>query len=542
VAAPPDPSHPAVPPFDRWVAARAPALSRFAYVLTGSAAEADVVVQQALVSARLRWARLARAPDLDIRVQTLVVRAYLRRRRSHGATSGGTGADEAWLPAAGATDEPDERSAQVWRRCARLSPRQRATLVLACREDLTAAEVAAVTGGRRGTAAAEARAALRRVLPDVGDPATRRAEVRRALERYADSAPQAYAPAERAVASAQRRRRGHVAAAAALAAALAVPAAWGLSRTDPTPVEPAAPGLVADGPGWRWESWGGVQVRVPRDWGHGDLTQWCVAQGPSGPAVDRPELDSTHALCSLYDDGRPTYTGGLLLRRADEPLRLSRGDVAPYATTRIHTVGNVTLTVVDIDPAVGSAILASAEVVGRRDANGCPPRLGPAPGSGDLAAVVDADAVSVCRYGLTGWDRPTLVSSRRLVDQGADDVLHAVRHAPPGPPTRAGARCRGAAEELATLVLWDDDRPTTAVVRYDGCRRHGLADGVGHRRLTGEVLAQIMVPPWTGTLTPDVQRAMAPHGEHPDPEDSIRPVPPPAPGGQLVSGTGAAAR
>jgi hypothetical protein len=326
-------------------------------------------------------------------------------------------------------------------------------------------------------------------------------------------------------------------------AALAVPAAWGLWRADPTPVEPAASSQrsTADGPGWRWESWGGVQMRVPRDWGHADLTQWCVPQGPSGPAVDLPELHSTHALCSVYDSGRPTYTGGLVLRPADDPLRLSRGDVAPYATTRIYTVGDVTLTVVDIDPTVGSAILDSAEVVGRRDANGCPPHLGPSPTSGDLAAVADVDAVSVCRYGLTGWDRPTLISSRRLVAQGADDVLHAVRHAPPGPPTRAGTRCRRATTELATLVLWDDDRPTTAVVRYDGCRRHGLTDAFGHRRLTGEVLAPVLVPPWTGTLPPDVQRAMAPHGEHPDPQDSIRPPAPPAPGGQLVGGAGSAA-
>ncbi|MDQ4085412.1 MAG: hypothetical protein M3165_06290, partial [Actinomycetota bacterium] len=288
----------------------------------------------------------------------------------------------------------------------------------------------------------------------------------------------------------------------------------------------------ASGPGWRWESWGGVQVRVPRGWGHADLTQWCVDEGPSGPAVDRPELQGTRAVCSVYDDGRPTYTGGLLLRRADDPLRLSRGDVAPYATARIHTVGDVTLTVVDIDPTVGSAILGSARVVGRRDAHGCPPRLAPSAGTGEAAALVDVDAVSVCRYGLTGWDRPTLISSRRLVGQRADDVLHGVRHAPVGPPTRAG--CHSAAVEVATLVLWDGGRPTTAVVRYDGCRGHGLADGVHHRRLTGEVLAPILVPPWTGRLAPDVQRSMAPHGEHPDPEDSIRPA---APGGRLLGDT-----
>jgi DNA-directed RNA polymerase specialized sigma24 family protein len=544
------------PDFESWVAARAPALGRLAYLLTGSADEADAVVVEALAAAHARWGRLARGDSLEAQVQVLTSRACLRRHRDGHRAPAGALPEALAAPAdprrqvsdpAPLLDEHD--AAVLWCRCEDLTARQRAALVLRCHEGMGPAEIAAAVGCRRGTALSALREALAHVVPADAVPRggeARVARVRQVLREYAERAPVPYIPAERAAALSRRTGRRRRLVGGVAATALVVPAAWAAVTTGAwspqRPAEPPGPRLQASGldtSGWRWESWGGVQMQVPPGWGHADLTQWCTARGPSGPAVDRPELRSTHALCSLTDDGRPTYTGGLLLRRADDGLRLSRADVAPYATVRLHTVGDVTLTVVDIDPAVGSVILASAQVVGRRDHNGCAPRLGTAPASGELAALVDVDSVSVCRYGLTGWDRPTLISSRRLEALAADDVLHGVRHAPVGPATRPPGRCRRPAQELATLVLWDDGRATTAVVRYDGCGRHGLNDAVHHRVLTGEVLYPVLVPPWTGRLTADVREAMAPHGAHPDPEDSIRPA---APGGQLTSGAGVAAR
>src|SRR5215217_1556433 len=49
-----------VPDFDSWVAARGPALLRLAYVLTGNAADAEDVVQDALSRALPRWDRISR--------------------------------------------------------------------------------------------------------------------------------------------------------------------------------------------------------------------------------------------------------------------------------------------------------------------------------------------------------------------------------------------------------------------------------------------------------------------------------------------------
>jgi DNA-directed RNA polymerase specialized sigma24 family protein len=540
VAASAHPTHPAELPFEHWVAARAPTLTRLAYLLTGSAVEADLVVQDALASACLRWRRFAASPQLESLVRQLVVRAYMRRhgrRRRDGrghrghvhhhddiaaASSGDAGAQPA-LPVLGSAQETSRESRLVWQRCGALSPRQRAALVLGCHEGFAAAEIATTVGGRPRAAAADVDAALAVVVPGVAGEDSRASHVERvrcAFQEYAETAPRAFAVAERARARA-RHRRGLRLAAAGAVAALVVPVGWALGTGGGTPAGQRPPAALGSGlspavlGGWRWESWGGVQVQVPRDWGHGDLTQWCVSAGPSGPAVDRPELSSAHALCSLQDNGRPTYTAGLLLRRVGEGPRLSRADVAPYDSARIRTVGGVTLTVVDTTPTVADAILASAEVVGRRDVNGCTPRrdrvrsalsANPSPDEA-MPQARSVVAVSVCRYGLQGWPQPTLLSSRLLSGRPADRVVAALRAAPAKPPSSAPNGCRTPAQEFAVLELWaghGTGAPDNVVVRYDGCRHHGINDGTTVRGLTAPVLKRILVPPWTGRLTADV--------------------------------------
>jgi hypothetical protein len=305
-----------------------------------------------------------------------------------------------------------------------------------------------------------------------------------------------------------------------------VPAAWTLASgglsADAPPVTPRARPAPVDVSGWRWESWGGVEVQVPPAWGHADLTQWCADGGVSGPAVDRPETRSSHALCSLYDDGRPTYTAGLLLRWAASSPRLSRADVAPYASTRIFTLGDVTMTLVDVAPEVGDAILGSAQVVGSRDHHGCEPqqRLG---GAGFLAdgptaalrsGMRRAASVSVCRYGLRGdWSGTRLISSRLLTGPAARTLVEALRTAPRTSVAAPSRRCHVPEREFAVLELWPDrfdgapaGGPASWLVRYDGCRGHGLYDGTAVRRLTSAVLRPILEPPWSGDIAPDLRR------------------------------------
>src|ERR671910_3434459 len=98
--------------FDDWVAARGPALLRLAYVLTGSAADAEDVVQDALSRALPRWERISRVEDVDAYVRRMVINAHtswwrkFRRREGApaqgGAGGGGSGAGEA--------DAPDARA------------------------------------------------------------------------------------------------------------------------------------------------------------------------------------------------------------------------------------------------------------------------------------------------------------------------------------------------------------------------------------------------------------------------------------------------
>lgn len=76
------------PDFDSWVAARGPALLRFAYTLTGNRADAEDVVQDALSRALPRWARISSVEDVDAYVRRMVVNAHtswwrkFRRRES----------------------------------------------------------------------------------------------------------------------------------------------------------------------------------------------------------------------------------------------------------------------------------------------------------------------------------------------------------------------------------------------------------------------------------------------------------------------------
>ncbi len=77
-----------VPDFDEWVVARGPALLRLARVLTGNAAEADDLVQEALAKAWPRWSRIGAMADPAAYVRRMVVNEHtswwrrFRRRES----------------------------------------------------------------------------------------------------------------------------------------------------------------------------------------------------------------------------------------------------------------------------------------------------------------------------------------------------------------------------------------------------------------------------------------------------------------------------
>ena len=152
--------------FEDYVRARTPTLLRIAYLVTGNAHDAEDLVQSALEKAATRW-RHIEDPEAYLRrvIYTKAVSRwrYLRAR-----------------PAETLTDTPPDRAAEsehdtrlvLADALRRLTPRQRAVLVLRFYEDRTEAEAAILLGVSTGTVKSQTRHALRRlrtVAPELAE-------------------------------------------------------------------------------------------------------------------------------------------------------------------------------------------------------------------------------------------------------------------------------------------------------------------------------------------------------------------------------------
>jgi RNA polymerase sigma-70 factor (sigma-E family) len=152
--------------FDDWVAARGPALLRLAYVLTGSRADAEDVVQDALSRALPRWSRISTLDDPDAYVRRMVVNAHvswwrtMRRREVPVETVRDRAAADGPF-----TEERD----RMWRACQALPPDQRTAIVLRFYEDLDYAEIAALTGVREGSVRSRVSRGVAALRHELGD-------------------------------------------------------------------------------------------------------------------------------------------------------------------------------------------------------------------------------------------------------------------------------------------------------------------------------------------------------------------------------------
>jgi RNA polymerase sigma-70 factor (sigma-E family) len=152
-----------------FVSARGAALSRAAYLLTGDHQAAEDLVQETYVVLVRRWQKSG-ALDPEAYVRRILYSRFVdgwRRRRfselpwaSPPETAGG---DEAGA----ATDRLTLRHA-----LARLTPRQRAILVLRFYEDLTETQAAAALGISPNTVKSQSRVALRRLRELAPDAVT----------------------------------------------------------------------------------------------------------------------------------------------------------------------------------------------------------------------------------------------------------------------------------------------------------------------------------------------------------------------------------
>ncbi len=155
------------PDFDAWVAARGPALLRLAYTLTGNAADAEDVVQEALARALPRWDRISRLDDVDAYVRRMVINAHtswwrkFRRRESPVELVRET--------AAGPSGLPHDQRATLWAACQGLPEPQRTAIVLRYYEQLEYAEIAELTGVREGSVRSRVSRGLTTLRARMGD-------------------------------------------------------------------------------------------------------------------------------------------------------------------------------------------------------------------------------------------------------------------------------------------------------------------------------------------------------------------------------------
>ncbi|WP_193608155.1 SigE family RNA polymerase sigma factor [Nocardioides lijunqiniae] len=148
--------------FTAWAVGAERRLLRSAVLLTGDLHRAQDLVQEAMVKVAMRWPRL-RSGQPTAYARTIVVRDNISwwRRRGREVTVDPTPALDRYTVAAVATDA--EAGLVVRRALARLTPAQRAVVVLRYFDDLTERETAQVLGVAVGTVKSQTRVALARL-------------------------------------------------------------------------------------------------------------------------------------------------------------------------------------------------------------------------------------------------------------------------------------------------------------------------------------------------------------------------------------------
>jgi RNA polymerase sigma-70 factor (sigma-E family) len=156
---------PREPDFEAFAAARAGALFRTAWLLTGDWQLAEDLVQDTLARVFLRWRRVARLEHPAAYARTMLVNAHVSHRRLRRNQETPT----AELPATGSAVAPDDPGLRLTLLdgLARLEPVDRAVLVLRYWEDLdvsTTADLLRLSPANVRTRSMRALARLRAVL------------------------------------------------------------------------------------------------------------------------------------------------------------------------------------------------------------------------------------------------------------------------------------------------------------------------------------------------------------------------------------------
>ncbi|MCP2166262.1 SigE family RNA polymerase sigma factor [Goodfellowiella coeruleoviolacea] len=149
--------------FDQFVAERLDRLLGYATALACDPHLAQDIVQEVLVRAQVRWARIGAMAAPDLYVRRMITNEYLswrRRRARRDVAAEHRTLDALGTPTADPADRCAERDA-MRARIAVLPRKQRAALVLRYYEDRSDADIAAVLGCTAATVRSHISRALR---------------------------------------------------------------------------------------------------------------------------------------------------------------------------------------------------------------------------------------------------------------------------------------------------------------------------------------------------------------------------------------------
>lgn len=160
-----------VPHEDEYVAyvtAKMLWLRRVAYLLCQDWYHADDLAQTTITRLYVKWRRARAADSLDAYVRTMLVHVYLSERRAPWSrrVALGAPAPDSAVPVADA-----DTGVMVREALGRLTPRQRATVVLRYFCDLSVEQTAATLGCSTGTVKSQTARALNALRADLADEA-----------------------------------------------------------------------------------------------------------------------------------------------------------------------------------------------------------------------------------------------------------------------------------------------------------------------------------------------------------------------------------
>ncbi|MDI6106073.1 hypothetical protein QLQ12_46695 [Actinoplanes sp. NEAU-A12] len=254
--------------------------------------------------------------------------------------------------------------------------------------------------------------------------------------------------------------------------------------------------------GWRWESYGGVQVGVPGDWGWDSqalrLDAWCIKPGNHPPAVARPGAGVPLIACDIDREGPPA---GFLTANTGWTVGFNptdKNDGTDHEGDRTRVRRDSVEVIIQAPKQWRDRIAATIHQV-RVDDAGCPsshristgPDLRPTP-PGDVATLRDVTSVSVCKYPLpygssASPSSPRLLSSLRLDGPAAADQIREIAAAPVGGGLDTPANCApevAHGDQIIVLLVRSATGTGEITMRYAGCVQNGFDDGTTIRKLT----------------------------------------------------------